>query len=91
MESNTDKDKEKDKEAPAQVVVNVRDAFVAAEGYVLLAADYSQLEMRLMAHIAKDQTLKTFFNSGKDVHTLVASHWRSTLIGVPNDITDILL
>jgi len=57
------------------VSINVRDAFVASKEHTLVAADYSQLEMRLMAHVAKDTTLQSFFNSGQDVHSLVASHW----------------
>ncbi|HCC21974.1 DNA polymerase I [Candidatus Uhrbacteria bacterium RIFOXYC2_FULL_47_19] len=46
----------------------VRDAFVAREGSVLLAADYSQIELRIAAHIANEQTMINAFSSGEDIH-----------------------
>ncbi|WP_326836832.1 DNA polymerase I [Amycolatopsis rhabdoformis] len=52
----------------------IRDAFVVGEGYVeLMTADYSQIEMRIMAHLSKDEGLIEAFNSGEDLHTFVAS------------------
>ena len=52
----------------------VREAFVASEeDYVLLAADYSQIELRLLAHMSRDETLLETFREGKDVHTLAAA------------------
>jgi DNA polymerase I len=63
-------------EESREITVNIRDAFVATKGYLLLAADYSQIEMRLLAHIAKDKILTNFFASGKDIHSQVASHWK---------------
>jgi DNA polymerase I-like protein with 3'-5' exonuclease and polymerase domains len=58
------------------VSVSIRSAFVAGDDMVLVGADYSQLEMRLLAHVAEDKTLEMFFSSGKDVHSQVASHWK---------------
>src|SRR3989344_5254823 len=51
----------------------IRKAFVAPKGKVLLAADYSQIELRIMAHLADDPGLKKAFAEGWDIHTLTAS------------------
>lgn len=51
----------------------IRQAFVAAEGCTLLAADYSQIELRLMAHFSGDEALVAAFNDGKDIHAITAS------------------
>lgn len=51
----------------------VRRAFVAPEGYVLLAVDYSQIELRVMAHISEDATLIDAFQRGLDIHTATAA------------------
>jgi len=52
----------------------IREAFVVGEGYAeLMTADYSQIEMRIMAHLSKDAGLIEAFNSGEDLHTYVAS------------------
>jgi DNA polymerase-1 len=52
----------------------IRDAFVVGDGYTeLMTADYSQIEMRIMAHLSKDEGLIEAFNSGEDLHTFVAS------------------
>jgi len=51
----------------------IRRAFVAPKGSVLLAADYSQIELRLLAHFSKDQELLRAFEEGADLHTLTAS------------------
>ena len=50
----------------------IRDAFVAAPGNVILAADYSQIELRLAAHMADVPALKTAFANGDDIHSLTA-------------------
>jgi DNA polymerase-1 len=50
----------------------VRDAFIASEGYDLIVADESQLEIRLTAHFSKDENLIHAITSGEDVHTEVA-------------------
>ncbi|MCY4200625.1 MAG: DNA polymerase I [Gammaproteobacteria bacterium] len=51
----------------------IRQAFVAPEGYCLVAADYSQIELRIMAHLSHDQHLIEYFNEGRDVHAMTAS------------------
>ncbi|RMQ72313.1 DNA polymerase I [Pseudomonas syringae pv. tomato] len=51
----------------------IRQAFVAPKGYKLLAADYSQIELRIMAHLAKDEGLLHAFRNDLDVHRATAS------------------
>lgn len=51
----------------------LRKYFVAKEGYVLCDADYSQIELRVLAHIANDKAMIDAFKSGTDIHTLTAS------------------
>ncbi|MBC8519170.1 MAG: DNA polymerase I [Gammaproteobacteria bacterium] len=51
----------------------IRQAFVAGEGYVLVAADYSQIELRIMAHLSGDTGLLEAFREGKDIHQATAS------------------
>jgi len=51
----------------------IRQAFVAPKGYKLLAADYSQIELRIMAHLAKDGSLLDAFRHGRDVHKATAA------------------
>ncbi|MGH2913665.1 MAG: DNA polymerase I [Solirubrobacteraceae bacterium] len=50
----------------------IRACFVAAPGNLLVSADYSQVELRLLAHIADEQVLKEIFSRGEDVHTATA-------------------
>jgi len=50
----------------------IRDAFIAEPGYVMLAADYSQIELRLAAHMADVPQLKEAFAQGADIHSLTA-------------------
>jgi DNA polymerase-1 len=57
----------------------IRAAFIAEPGHVLLAADYSQVELRLLAHFSKDKLLVEAFRRGDDIHTLTASQ----VFGVP--------
>ena len=51
----------------------IRQAFVAPKGYKLLAADYSQIELRIMAHLSKDEGLLNAFRDDLDVHTATAA------------------
>jgi len=51
----------------------IRSAFIANKGNIILAADYSQIELRIMAHISEDKNLLTAFNNNEDVHRSTAS------------------
>ncbi|QNN56366.1 DNA polymerase I [Diaphorobacter ruginosibacter] len=59
----------------------VREAFIAPEGRVIASADYSQIELRIMAHISGDESLLRAFHDGIDVHRATASE----VFGVPVD------
>ncbi len=62
----------------------IRAAFIAAPGRVLLSADYSQIELRLMAHFSEDPLLLRAYTTGQDIHTLTASE----VFGVPPEAMD---
>jgi DNA polymerase I len=62
----------------------IRAAFVPAPGCVLLSADYSQIELRLLAHFSSDPLLMRAYQTGEDIHTLTASE----VFGVPADSMD---
>ena len=51
----------------------IRKMFIPKPGYVLVDADYSQIELRVLAHIAGDETMQEAFRSGMDIHTVTAS------------------
>jgi DNA polymerase-1 len=62
----------------------IRSAFVAPEGHVLLSADYSQVELRVLAHLCGDPTLTSAFLHDQDIHRIVAAE----VFGVPaKDVT----
>ena len=62
----------------------IRAAFIPAPGNLLLSADYSQIELRLMAHFSQDPLLLDAYRTGKDIHTLTASE----VFGIPVDKLD---
>jgi DNA polymerase-1 len=62
----------------------IRACFVAEPGNVLLSADYSQVELRVLAHIAGEEVLKEIFRRGEDVHTATAA----TILSVPAERLD---
>jgi len=52
---------------------SIREAFIAPKGYKILAADYSQIELRIMAHLSQDEGLLNAFSEGLDVHSATAA------------------
>ena len=62
----------------------IRRAFVAPKGCKILSADYSQIELRIMAHLADDQSLIEAFKAGEDIHQLVAAEVFQV---APNEVT----
>ncbi|HEX2585930.1 MAG TPA: DNA polymerase I [Steroidobacteraceae bacterium] len=57
----------------------IREAFIAAPGHVLVSADYSQIELRIMAHLSGDESLLTAFAADKDIHQATAAE----VLGIP--------
>jgi len=70
---------------PRDKTVAVRSAFVAAEGCKLVALDYSQIELRILAHLSKDTHLQDSFRAGQDIHTATAAKLFDTFV---DEITD---
>ena len=58
----------------------IREAFIAPDGYKILAADYSQIELRIMAHLSRDQGLMDAFAKGQDIHQATAAEIFATNI-----------
>ena len=54
----------------------MRHAVVPSEGFLILAADYSQLELRILAHLSGDERLTKILNDGKDVFKAIAAKWK---------------
>ncbi|XP_078577834.1 DNA polymerase theta-like isoform X2 [Branchiostoma floridae x Branchiostoma japonicum] len=65
--------------------VSLRHAFIPFQGGVLLAADYSQLELRIIAHLSQDSKLTQVLNSGQDVFKAIASQWKGVAM---EDVSD---
>ena len=62
----------------------IREAFIAGDGATLVSADYSQVELRVLAHLSDDAGLKSAFNAGEDIHSSTASQ----VLGIaPDDVT----
>ena len=61
-----------------------RKMFIAPEGFLLVDADYSQIELRILAHVSGDDTMRNAFHAGEDIHAVTASQ----VFGVPlNEVT----
>lgn len=62
----------------------IREAFIAPPGHKIVSADYSQIELRIMAHISQDQRLLEAFAAGEDIHRATAAE----ILGIPLDQVD---
>src|SRR5690606_4474616 len=57
----------------SELGAEIRKAFIAKDGYQLISADYSQIELRVIASLAKDERMIKIFKRGEDIHTAVAA------------------
>lgn len=65
--------------------MRIREAFIAKDGYSIVSADYSQIELRIIAHLSQDASLKSAFMKGQDIHLVTASE----VLGKPiEDVTE---
>ena len=65
--------------ARSEEAKDIKSAFLPSEGCVLVSADYSQIELRLLAHMSRDEQLINAFNADEDIHAITASQ----ILGVP--------
>ncbi|XP_023215644.1 DNA polymerase theta-like [Centruroides sculpturatus] len=70
----------------SSLVVSLRRSFIPFKGALFLASDFSQLEIRLLAHLSNDQKLINLLNSGGDVFKIIASQWKNTNV---NNVSDL--
>ncbi len=58
-----------------EIMVKIRDAFVARPDHIFLSADYSQMEMRILASVSGDSSLQQFFRDGNDIFNFIARYF----------------
>jgi DNA polymerase-1 len=63
----------------------IRQAFIVPEGHTIISADYSQIELRVLAHLSEDEELLRAFESGEDIHTRTASNIFGVFPGMVNE------
>lgn len=68
---------------------SIKECFIARPGYVFLAADYSQIELRLLAHVSGDPFLREAYQTGQDLHTATAARVFSITTGKPVSLEEV--
>lgn len=66
---------------PLESTISIRSAFKPKEGHVFISADYSQIELRVLAHLSQDKTLIQAFKENRDIHQETAAH----IFGIPSN------